>query len=173
MNPGNEHRAVTGVTGGCAARTFRETQGHAAGRANVGAERIGYNDGLMSERKRITHRTAAAEYPFSDAVLAGDTLYISGKIGFDPSTGKPGATPELEARLVMDDLKGTVEAAGMTMDDLVQVQVFCPDLTCFDAFNAVYRGYFPHGFPARAFLGSGTLLFGARFEVMAIAVRRS
>jgi reactive intermediate/imine deaminase len=127
----------------------------------------------MSDRKLVLHRAVGTELPFSDAVLAGDTLYISGNIGFDPATGKPGATPELEARLVMDGLQRTLEAAGMAMDDLVQVQVFCSDLSCFAAFNEVYRGYFRHGYPARAFLGSGPLLFGARFEVMGIAVRRT
>jgi enamine deaminase RidA (YjgF/YER057c/UK114 family) len=61
----------------------------------------------------------------------------------------------------------------MTMDDLVSVQVFCSDVTNFDAFNGVYRTYFHGNFPARAFVGSGKLLFGARYEVMGIAVKRS
>jgi len=54
----------------------------------------------------------------------------------------------------------------------VSVQVFCSDVSHYDAFNRVYRTYFKKEFPARAFLGSGTLLFGARFEVQGIAVRR-
>jgi enamine deaminase RidA (YjgF/YER057c/UK114 family) len=58
------------------------------------------------------------------------------------------------------------------MDDLVFVQIFCSDVAHYDAFNAVYRTYFEREFPARAFIGSGDLLFGARFEVQAIAVRR-
>ena len=59
----------------------------------------------------------------------------------------------------------------MTMDDLVSVQVFCSDVALYDDFNAVYRTYFTGDPPARAFLGAGTLLRGARFEVMGIAVR--
>ena len=58
------------------------------------------------------------------------------------------------------------------MDDLVSVQVYASDVGDYDAFNSVYRTYFTREFPARAFLGSGTLLFGARFEVTGIAVRR-
>jgi 2-iminobutanoate/2-iminopropanoate deaminase len=58
------------------------------------------------------------------------------------------------------------------MDDLVSVQVFCSDVKHYDAFNAVYRTYFKREFPARAFIGVGTLLFNARFEVQGIAVRR-
>ena len=60
----------------------------------------------------------------------------------------------------------------MTMDDLFTVQVFCSDVAHYDTFNAVYRTYFEDEFPARAFLGAGTLLFNARFEVQGIAVRR-
>jgi reactive intermediate/imine deaminase len=128
-----------------------------------------------SDRKHIVLPRApqAAALPFSEAVLVGDTLYIAGHIGMDPKTGKPGATPEDEAKLVMDAIKRTVEAAGMNMDNLVSVQVFCSDVANYDAFNAVYRTYFHGDYPARAFLGSGKLLFGARYEVMGIAVKRS
>jgi 2-iminobutanoate/2-iminopropanoate deaminase len=65
-----------------------------------------------------------------------------------------------------------VVKAGMTMDDLVSVQIYCSDLRHYDAFNTVYRRYFTREFPARAFLGSGPLLFGARFEVVGVAVKR-
>ncbi|HYX68876.1 MAG TPA: RidA family protein [Terriglobales bacterium] len=120
--------------------------------------------------KRAT--PAAVNAPFSEAVRVGDTLYISGHIGFDPATGKPGATPEQEARLVMDAIQRTVEAAGMSMDDVVQVQVYCTDVSLYDTFNSVYRSYFHGNYPARAFLGSGKLLFGARYEVMGLAVKK-
>ncbi len=117
-----------------------------------------------SDRKYIVlQRNAAKSAPFSEAVLAGNTLYISGHLGIDPKTGKPGATPEEEARFVMESVKRTVEAAGMTMDDIVSVQVFCSDVSVFDAFNSVYRTYFHGNYPARAFIGAGKLLFGARF----------
>lgn len=126
-----------------------------------------------SDRKYIVlQRNAAKSAPFSEAVLAGNTLYISGHLGIDPKTGKPGATPEEEARLVMESVKRTVEAAGMSMDDIVSVQVFCSDISVFDDFNAVYRTYFHGNYPARAFIGAGKLLFGARFEVQGIAVKK-
>ncbi len=110
--------------------------------------------------------------PFSEAVVEGNTLYVSGHIGLDPQTGKPGATPEEEARLTMDSVKRTVEAGGMNMDDLVSVTVFCSDVSFYDAFNGVYRTYFHGNYPARAFVGSGKLLLGARYEVMGTAVRK-
>ena len=114
-------------------------------------------------------RTTAA--PFSDAVLAGDTLYVAGRLGLDPDTGRPPATAEQEARNVLNGIQAVLAEADMTMSDLVTVQVFCADVGLYGAFNSVYREYFDDAPPARAFLGSGTLLFGARFEVTGIAVR--
>lgn len=111
--------------------------------------------------------------PFSDAVLVGNTLYIAGHIGLDPKTGAPPASPEDEARLVMDGFKGTVEAAGLTMDDVVSVQIFCTDLKLYDTFNSVYKTYFHGDFPARAFIGTNQLVRNGRFEVLGIAVKRS
>ena len=126
-----------------------------------------------TDRKHIVLQRApqASALPFSEGVLVGNTLYIAGHIGIDPNTGKPGASAEDEAKLVMDGIKQTVEAGGLSMDDLVSVQVFCSDVANYDAFNAVYRTYFHGEYPARAFLGSGKLLFGARYEVMGIAVK--
>src|SRR5437588_5602142 len=110
--------------------------------------------------------------PYSDAVLAGRTLYLAGRIGIDPETGKPPAELDKEIRLLLDGMKTTLGAANMTMDDLVSVQVFCPDLSLYEKFNEIYRTYFIKNFPARAFIGSGPLLRGGRFEMQGIAIRR-
>lgn len=109
--------------------------------------------------------------PFSNGVMVGDTLYMSGHIGFDAVTKKVPADAEQEARLMLDAFRETLLRAKLVMDDLVFVQVFCSDVALFDRFNSVYRTYFRGEFPARAFLGSGPLLFGARFEVQGIAVK--
>ena len=127
--------------------------------------------GVVLNRIRLP-RTEAANQPFSDAVWAGDTLYLSGHIGLDPNTGRPPASAAEEARLVLESLRETLNAAGLTMDDLVFVQVFCSDVSLFGEFNRIYREFFKDGFPARAFLGSGKLLFDARFEVQGIAARK-
>lgn len=123
-------------------------------------------------RRYVNLPGRAVQAPFSDGVLVGDTLYLAGRLGLDPATGKPPAEAEQEARLILDGMKAVLAEAGMTMDDLVSVQIFCPDVSLFQTFNGVYRSYFPKDFPARAFIGSGPLLFGARFEVQGIAVRR-
>ncbi len=125
-------------------------------------------------RTFINPRTNAlnkTDPPFSAAVKVGDTLYIAGQIGLGPDR-KPPTDVADEARLVMDAVKKVLADAGMTPDDLVSVQIHCPDVRHYDAFNAVYRTYFTKEFPARAFLGSGALLFGARFEVVGVAVKR-
>jgi 2-iminobutanoate/2-iminopropanoate deaminase len=111
--------------------------------------------------------------PFSDGVLVGNTLYIAGHIGLDPKTGAPPASAEDEARMVMDGIKQTVELAGLTMDDVVSVQIFCTDLKFYDTFNSVYKTYFHGDYPARAFVGTDKLLRGGRYEVMGIAVKRT
>ena len=108
--------------------------------------------------------------PFSGAVRVGNTLYLSGMLGLEG--GEVPETAEQEATNVLDGIKATLETAGLTMDDLVLVQVFASDVEDYGAFNSVYRTYFTTAFPARAFLGSGTLLYGARFEVLGIAVSR-
>ncbi len=123
-------------------------------------------------RKHINLPGRAVTAPFSDAVLVGDTLYLAGRIGFLPGTRQVPATAEEEARLVLDQFKAVLAQADMTMDDLVSVQVFCSDVSLFDTWNKVYPTYFGKELPARAFIGSGPLLFGARFEMQAIAVRR-
>ncbi len=122
-------------------------------------------------RRYINLPNRPVQAPFSDAVQVGDTLYLSGRIGVDPKTGKPPAEVEQEIRLLLEGMKATLSEAGMRMDDLVYVQIFCPDLSLFDKFNAIYRTYFTRDFPARAFIGSGPLLRGGHFEIMAIAVK--
>jgi len=123
-------------------------------------------------RKHINLPGKSASLPFSDAVLVGDTLYLSGRLGLTPGTRQVPATAEEEAKNVLDQFKSVLAAAGMTMDDLVSVQVFCSDVSLFDTWNRIYPTYFTKEPPARAFIGSGPLLFGARFEMQAIAVKR-
>ncbi len=109
--------------------------------------------------------------PFSDAVRVGDTVYLSGRIGFKPGTLELPADPSEEAKYLLDGVREVLEQAGLVMDDLVQVQIYTPDVSLFDTFNKVYVTYFEEELPARAFLGSGPLLFGARFELVAVAAK--
>ncbi|WP_213807555.1 RidA family protein [Granulicella sp. dw_53] len=111
-------------------------------------------------------------FPFADAILVdGKTLYLSGRIGLVPGTLTVPESVEDEAHLLMKDVQAVLGLAGMRMEQLVSVQIFASDVSLWERFNVVYRGYFSGELPARAFLGSGTLLFGARFELQAIAVK--
>ena len=135
----------------------------------------GFATELASQKPAVRHfkrgTADTAQLPFSDAVLAGNTLYLAGRLGTDPATGRIPDDIEKEVRNLLESMKAALDSAGMTMDDLVTVTVYCPDLTQYDKFNSIYRTYFKKDFPARAFIGSGPLLRGAHFEVQAIAVK--
>ena len=125
-----------------------------------------------SNRKAINLPDDSPKAPFSGAILSGNTLYISGRIGIDSKTGNAPANLDEEIKLLMDHVKDTLVEAGMTMDDLVYVQVASTDLSLYDKFNAAYRGYFTaKELPAREFIGVASLLRGGHFEIQAIAVR--
>ncbi len=123
-------------------------------------------------RRHIVMPGADPRLPYSNGVLVGNTLYLAGAIGIDRTTGRPPDDIDQEIRNVLDQLKAVLAEGGMTMDDLVTVQVFCPDLSLYGKFNDIYRTYFTGPPPARAFVGSGPLLRGGHFEVQGIAVKR-
>jgi 2-iminobutanoate/2-iminopropanoate deaminase len=123
-------------------------------------------------RRAIHLPDANPQLPFSDGILAGNTLYLAGRIGLDKS-GKAPAEITDEIKIMLDQIKAVLEQAGMTMDDLVYVQIACTDLSLFDKFNGIYRTYFTtKDLPAREFIGAAALLRGGHFELQAIAVRR-
>ena len=125
---------------------------------------------MAAERSYINEAKAGGEgLPFSGGVIVGDMVYLSGMLGL--VDGKVPDDPKEEARVVLDAIKATLAEADLTMDDLVSVQIFCSDVSHYGAFNEVYRTYFTKSYPARAFIGSGALLFNARFEVQVIAAR--
>jgi 2-iminobutanoate/2-iminopropanoate deaminase len=139
--------------------------------ASMSAQAAAKNAGSPSARRYI-NLPKIVQAPFSDGVLVGNTLYIAGRLGLDPKTGKLPDEIEQEARIVLDGVKSVLSEAGMTMDDLVFVQVFCPDVSLYGKFNEVYKTYFGKDYPARAFVGVGPLLRGAHFEINGIAVKR-
>jgi 2-iminobutanoate/2-iminopropanoate deaminase len=111
--------------------------------------------------------------PFSDAVLVGDTLYLAGRIGIDPVTDLVPDDVDQELRLLLDGFEAVLHQADMAMDDLVWVQIYSPDVSLWEQFNAAYLKRFSQELPARAFIGSGPLFKGGRFEMIGVAVKRS
>jgi 2-iminobutanoate/2-iminopropanoate deaminase len=128
---------------------------------------------MQPTRKVIKLPGGPVQAPFSDAILTGNTLYLAGRIGLDRKTGKPPEKIEDEIKLLLDGEREVLAQAGMTMDDLVYVQISCSDLSLFDTFNAIYKTYFTtKEYPARELVGAGSLLRGGHFELQAIAVKR-
>jgi reactive intermediate/imine deaminase len=122
-------------------------------------------------RRHIVLKNRRDNLPYSDAVLLNDTLYLSGRVGLDPATGNAPDDIDKEITLALDEIKALLNQAGMEMDDIVSMQVFCTDPALYDRFNAHYRGYFKDHLPARAFVGAGYLLRGGHFELVAVARR--
>ena len=107
--------------------------------------------------------------PFSSAVRAGDTVYLSGALGID-AKGQLGVGMEAQARLAMDNLGSALKSAGLGFGDVVKCTVFLDDMKDWPAFNQVYVTYFPDGkFPARSAFGADGLALGGLVEVECIA----
>jgi 2-iminobutanoate/2-iminopropanoate deaminase len=109
--------------------------------------------------------------PYSSGIMAGGTFYVAGTLGIDPATGQVATDPEKEAHMVIERVQDTLKKAGLTLDDLVSVTIYCTDLSLYEQFNGVYRSYFHGNFPTRAFIGAGKLVRNAHFEIQAIAVK--
>ncbi len=129
----------------------------------------------MKEVIRATNAPCPTTGPYSQAIKAGNTLYIAGTCGEKPVSWElAGGGNDIKAETVqvMENLKAIVEEAGGTMADIVQIQLFLKDPSIMPAFNEVYRSYFEEGhFPARiAAVVTGFVGTKANFELNAIAV---
>ena len=123
--------------------------------------------------KISTPNAPAAIGPYSQAVLANDTLYISGQIPLDPATGEiVGTTIEEQAEQVFKNLGAILAAAGMTFDDVVKATVLLDNIGDFAAVNAIYGKYLcGEILPARAAFAVDALPKGVKVEIEMIAVK--
>lgn len=118
-----------------------------------------------------TPRAPAAIGPYSQAVRAGGSVYLSGQIPLDPATGDlVQADIATESRRVFDNLRAVCEAAGGSLDDVARVGIYLTDLADFAAVNAVMADYFQAPYPARSTIQVSALPRGARVEIDAILV---
>ena len=119
-----------------------------------------------------TNNAPQAIGPYSQAIMAGDTLYVSGQIPVVPATGAIVSDKvEDQARQVMENVKAVVEAAGLTLDHVVKTSVFIKNMDDFGTINAVYSQYFKENCPARACVVVARLPKDVLLEMEAIAVR--
>lgn len=113
---------------------------------------------------------ARRDLPFSEAVRAGDFMFLSGQIGFDPATGKPVAGGiKAEARQALTLIKDVLTRNGASMSDVVKCTVFLADIAEWPTFNEIYAEFFKKPFPARSALAASGLARNARVEVECIA----
>lgn len=127
----------------------------------------------MTERKVIqTDEAPAAIGPYSQGVLAGNMLFVSGQLGIVPETGQlaEGGTTA-QARQALENAMAILAKAAMSLRDVVQVQVFLTDMGDFKAVNEVYKTFFQEPYPARAVIQVAALPAGGSVEVLVTAVR--
>ena len=122
----------------------------------------------MSKKAIHTDAAPAAIGPYSQAIRAGDTVYLSGQVGLDPATGNLREGTEAQTRQVFANLKAVAEAAGGSLDDIVKLTVLLADLADFAKMNEIMTAYFKPPYPARATYQVAGLPRGARIEVEAV-----
>ncbi len=120
----------------------------------------------MSRQSIHTDRAPQAIGPYSQAVRAGDTVYLSGQVPFDPATMQlVTGDIEAQARRVFDNLKAVAEAAGGSLAHAVKLTIFLTDLASFAKVNEVMATYFARPYPARSTIGVAALPRGAQIEI--------
>lgn len=124
----------------------------------------------MSKKIISTAAAPAAIGTYSQAVQAGNTVYLSGQIGLDPATGELVDGFEAQTVRVFENLKAVAEAAGGSLADVVKVNLYLTDLANFAKVNEVMGRYFAQPYPARAAVGIAALPRGAQVEAEAVIV---
>ncbi len=125
----------------------------------------------MARTTVFTDQAPKAIGPYSQAVRAGNTVYLSGQIPLDPKTGELlKGDIQQETRRVFDNLKAVAEAAGGGLKDVARVTIYLTDLADFAKVNEVMASYFTEAYPARATVGVAALPRGARVEIDAVMV---
>ena len=124
----------------------------------------------MKEKIHTDHAPAAIG-PYSQAIRVGNTIYISGQIPVDPSTGNIDAADAAgQTKQSLENIKAILETAGVGMNSVVKTTVLLADINDFGAMNEVYKTYFAEPFPARAAFQAANLPKAAKVEIEAIAV---
>jgi len=124
----------------------------------------------MSKQIISTPAAPAAIGPYSQAVRAGNTVYLSGQIGLDPATMQLAEGFEAQTRRVFDNLVAVAAAAGGSLADAVRLTIYLTDLASFPVVNEIMASYFAQPYPARATVGVAQLPRGALVEVDAVLV---
>lgn len=125
----------------------------------------------MDKKAFASADAAPAVGPYSPCVGAGDFVFLSGQIPLDPQGKIVGYTPKDQARKALENLRATLETAGLGMGDIVKTTIFLHDMDDFGAVNEVYAEFFSEPYPARSTVQVARLPKDVRVEIEAIAVR--
>lgn len=126
----------------------------------------------MAKTEISTPNAPAAIGPYSQAVRAGDTVYVSGQIPIDPATGAfAGDDVVTQARQSLTNIKNILAQAGLGMENVVKTTVLLKDMEDFGAMNEVYAAFFTEPYPARAAFQAARLPKDALIEIEAVAVK--
>ena len=110
--------------------------------------------------------------PYSQAVMRGNMLFVSGQVGIVPATGEVDTSSiENETKQVMENIKAIVETAGMKMSDVMKATIFLTDMNNFSKVNGVYGKYFPENPPARETVQVSALPKNVDVEISVIAIK--
>jgi 2-iminobutanoate/2-iminopropanoate deaminase len=109
--------------------------------------------------------------PFSDGIVAGNTLYVAGQEGTDDQGKLVSGGISSETKTALDNIQKVIKAAGFELQDIVSVTVYLADIKEFGEMNKVYRDFMPDPKPVRATIQAVALVNNARIEVSAIAVK--
>lgn len=127
----------------------------------------------MANQAIHTDNAPAALGPYSQAVQAGNTIYVSGQLGLDPATGKyAGDDAVSQARQSLTNISNILKAAGASMKDAVSVTVLLDDISAFQEVNKVYAEFFEEPYPARACFEVSKLPAGGLVEIQVTAVKQ-
>ncbi|MBP5203275.1 MAG: RidA family protein [Candidatus Methanomethylophilaceae archaeon] len=116
-----------------------------------------------------TDKAPPAAGPYSQAVVQNGTVYVSGQIPVDPSTGSMPEGAAAQARQALKNLRNVIEASGSSMDKVLKVTVYLKDMGSFADVNAVYAEFFSKPYPARSCVGCQDLPKGSLVEIDAVA----
>jgi 2-iminobutanoate/2-iminopropanoate deaminase len=125
-----------------------------------------------SQERRAINLSDARGLPFSDGIVAGNTLYIAGQEGADDSGKLVAGGIAAETKAALENIQKVLKAAGFELKDIVSVTVYLADIHEFGDMNKVYKSFLPDPKPARATIQAAALVNDARIEVSAIAVKQ-
>lgn len=128
------------------------------------------NPAIKDKKIISTKNSPAAIGPYNQGIVAGGFLFTSGQLPIHPVTGVVPSTVEEQTKLVLENLKAIIEAAGSNLEKVVRCTVYLQDMNDFDTMNKIYASYFPKNPPARVCVEVSRMAKNALVEIDAIAV---